>query len=96
MKSYVIANDLQMPFHHRRVVELFIKFALDIQPDGIILNGDIVDSYRFSDFAKNPMEATQLKDEVKWGHWLMDKFKHVKEKHWLGGNHEDRHRKYVW
>lgn len=96
MKTWLVISDLQIPFQDKPVVELMLKFAGDLKPDGVILNGDIVDCYQLSSFSKDPLTTATLNKEVEGAEWLMASLKHVKEKWWLGGNHEDRLRRYVW
>jgi len=99
MKLYVILNDLQIPFHDKQVLELVLRFVEHIRPYGIVLNGDVVDSYDLSEFAKDPIKGYQLEKELKISGELMNRLSEigsVREKWWLGGNHEDRLRRYTW
>ena len=54
-KTYVILNDIQYPFHDEQCLALVKLFIKDIKPDGVRLNGDIVDCYSISSFTKDPM-----------------------------------------
>lgn len=99
MKTWVIINDLQIPFQSKPVVKLWLSFVRDLKPHGVILNGDIVDSYTFSTFHKDPLNSPSLKTEIAGAHALLGEIndiKSIKELWWLGGNHEDRHRRYMW
>ncbi len=96
MKTWVILNDIQIPFEDKRVLKLVTDFAVDLEPDGVILNGDVVDCYSISDFDKSPLSQATLSKEIKGAGQLMERFKKVPEKIWLGGNHEDRLRRHVW
>jgi len=99
MKLYVVLNDLQIPFHDKQVVELVMRFISFIRPYGIVLNGDVVDSYDLSEFAKDPIKGYQLEKEMRISGDLMKRLADigsVREKWWLGGNHEDRLRRYTW
>ena len=90
-------NDLQMPFHDKRVVELVVSFVERLKPYGVVLNGDIVDCYQLSDFSKNPLERGHLRKEIGLARGLMRRLAKVtKERWWLAGNHEDRLRRYIW
>ena len=96
-KVYVILNDLQIPWQDKRVLDnLVLPFIRDLQPDGVILNGDIVDSYQLSEFTKDPLSKWDLAREIKEAHQLMSRLGWVREKIWIGGNHEDRLRRYLW
>jgi predicted phosphodiesterase len=96
MQTYVVLNDIQMPYQDDQVLRLVIPFVQALKPHGVILNGDIVDAYPISDFDRNPADAHSLKDEAQLAGKLMERFKDVPVKWWIGGNHEDRVRRYLW
>lgn len=96
MKTWLVMNDVQIPFQDKRAVELVLRFMGDLRPDGVVLNGDIVDCYSISSYSKDPLTTATLNKEIAGAEWLMASLKHVKEKWWLGGNHEDRLRRYIW
>lgn len=97
---WVVMNDIQIPFHDRRVLNrLVLPFVEDLKPDGIILNGDVVDCYSISDFDKDPLTTATLGREVTLAQGLMARLRAANpraELIWLGGNHEDRLRRHVW
>lgn len=100
MKTYLVTNDWQIPFEDEKiVVKLFLPFLAWLQPDGIIINGDFIDNYELSDFSKDPLKHNLFElERVKASSYLRfmreaaPKAKGV----WLGGNHEDRTRRYLW
>jgi predicted phosphodiesterase len=97
MKTWLVLNDIQIPFHDPKVLDLALGFAQDLKPHGVILNGDVTDCYSLSDFSKNPVQDKDIDKEVKIAGELMDQLaKIAKERVWLGGNHEDRLRRYLW
>ena len=96
MKLWAILNDLQIPFQDPQVLGLVLRFLDDLKPYGIILNGDVVDCYAISDYDKDPLKKPGLQREVRGAAALMERFKYAKERIWLGGNHEDRLRRYLW
>lgn len=96
-RTWVVLNDIQVPFQDKPVLDLVLNFVADLKPYGVVLNGDIADCYAISDFTKNPQGETDLKREVKECGLLMDKLALVTtERIWLGGNHEDRLRRQAW
>ncbi len=96
-KTWVVINDLQVPFQDRKALGNVLDFVDDLKPHGIILNGDIVDCYEISDFSKNPLTVASLGQEVAEAGALMARLaRHTKRRMWLGGNHEDRLRRYMW
>jgi predicted phosphodiesterase len=97
LKVWVILNDIQIPFHDEPVLDLVTSFVKTLKPHGVILNGDIVDAYQLSEFSKDPVEKSDIAQEQRIARRLMESLAGVtKERWWLGGNHEDRLRRYVW
>ena len=97
MKTYAILNDIHYPFHDAVVVDLVLKFLKDLKPNGVVLNGDIVDCYPISRFDKKPFDSDNISHEVALAEKLMKTLKKITEDvTWLGGNHEDRCRKHIW
>jgi predicted phosphodiesterase len=95
-QTWVVMNDLQIPWQDKRLVDRVVDFTVDLRPHGVVLAGDIVDCYAISDYAKNPMAEFDLKREVVESGQLMKRLRNVQEKVWLGGNHEDRLRRLSW
>lgn len=97
IKTWAILNDLQIPFQDNKVLNLVLDFIDDLKPHGVILNGDVTDCYALSEFSKNPVQDKDIDDEVNIAGMVMDRLaKSAKECIWLGGNHEDRLRRYIW
>ena len=97
IRTWVILNDLQIPFQDHAVLELVLKFISQLKPYGIVLNGDIVDCYSLSTFNKNPMTEADLEREIREASGLQHELaKWTTERWWLGGNHEDRLRRTLW
>jgi hypothetical protein len=48
-KVKIIASDFHIPFHDREVTELFLKLCGKVNPDEVILNGNVNDCMAFSD-----------------------------------------------
>ena len=97
MKTWVIMNDLQIPFHDPKALGVVVDCVRDLKPHGIVLNGDVVDCYTISKFSKNPLRQGTLNQEIKLANQLLRRLAPVTtERWWLGGNHEDRLRKYIW
>jgi len=89
-RTYVVLSDLQIPFADNKAVGLALDFIDSIKPDGVVLAGDIVDCYSLSTFDKRPITKATLEDEIRLARDLMARLKKIKEKVWLGGNHEFR------
>lgn len=58
-----VASDFHVPYHDMKAVESFINYCREVQPDMIVINGDLVDMYMLSRFAKgegrNPMSEIE-------------------------------------
>ena len=97
MKTWVVINDIQIPFQNKRVLDLVLDFVDDLKPHGVILNGDVVDCYSLSTFDKNPLQDAGLEREIRESSTLLGRLaRSTKERWWLGGNHEDRLRRGLW
>lgn len=97
MKTWVVLNDTQFPYEDRKVLNLVLNFVDELKPHGVVLNGDITDCYSLSSFSKDPLKKNTLAAEIKLAEALMLRLAKVtKERIWLGGNHEDRLRRYLW
>lgn len=96
-KRYVILSDIQGDFHDPLALGAALDFTKEYKPDGIILNGDIVDCPTLSEFDRNPDDVKgALFREIRFGHKLMEKLEWVESKWWIEGNHEDRVRRLAW
>jgi len=92
-------NDPHIPFQDQRTlheVELFLK---DLQPELLLIIGDVGDFYQISKFDKNPLrKQTMYQDlsKVKSFHRrirsILPNTRIIEEE----GNHEDRWRKFLW
>jgi predicted phosphodiesterase len=98
--KWLILSDLHAPFHDEPVFKKVLKLARDIQPDGFILNGDVLDLWSLGSFNADSVELLRdvtLEGEYKTGNSLLDRIDDVigsrPEKIFLYGNHEDRYRR---
>lgn len=97
MQTHVVLNDIHFPFHDRPVLDgLVLPFIREIAPDGVVLNGDIIDMFQLSSFDKNPLTKTTIKTEQVLVGKFLKNFQHCKARLYKAGNHEDRWRRYLW
>jgi predicted phosphodiesterase len=92
-KTVVVINDVHVPFHDERAVALVFAYIGTLQPDMIILNGDILDFYQVSDFAKDPDRTVRLVDELRTARELLERLRDLVPKAeivYIEGNHEHR------
>lgn len=86
----LVASDFHVPFQDKKAVEAFISEVRVIQPDVVIIAGDLVDMYMLSRFTKgegrNPMEEIEEAREVLKD--IRESFKG--DMYYVIGNHEQR------
>jgi len=88
-----------VPYEDKESVELVFKFAKDLQPDKLIIAGDLIDFYSISKFSRDPARVLNLEQEFKQGREILTKIADIlpnTEKIFIFGNHEDRLRKFIW
>lgn len=98
-KSLTVAviNDLHVPFHDPVALSLATSILKSVQPDLIVLNGDIVDFFAISRFSKDPRRKLELGQEIKKAREVLSKLFEIKAKWiYIEGNHENRMRWYIW
>lgn len=98
MKTTIVLNDVQIE-SYSRCIHLVTSFTKWLKPNGIVLNGDIVDLYRLSRFTKNPdpsLAGLGRELEICRGILLSQIPQETNTRIWIGGNHEDRYRRYIW
>lgn len=96
-QKIVQINDLHIPFHDKKTIEVFLKFLKDVKIDKLVIAGDLLDFYELSTFDKDPMRKYSIQDEIdKCYDVLKDLKKYCSEIHFIKGNHEDRLRRFLW
>lgn len=90
-------NDLHIPYHDKRTLDLFYKFSEDTKNDKLIIAGDLLDFYELSSFDKNPQRRFSIQEEIDQCYEVLKELKkHYKEIHFIKGNHCDRLRRFLW
>lgn len=87
-----VLSDLQMPFEDPEALDQALQVLEHAKPDCVVLNGDVVDCYRETDaFLRDWRVAKDATPEQhRRARLLMDRLRHIPQKIWLGGNHEER------
>lgn len=94
----VILGDIHAPFHDPRAISIALAIVEDIQPEVIILNGDIIDLYAVSRFNKDPHRALMLQDELDETREVLSMIRNAAPSAqivYVEGNHEARMRAYL-
>jgi hypothetical protein len=93
----VIGNDFHFPFEDKKAVKCFNSLISLIQPNNVILNGDLLDNYNISRFDRNPNRKENLQYELDK---VVEFLTKLRDKHqgkivYLFGNHESRMERYL-
>lgn len=97
-KLAIVLNDIHFPFHDTNVLAKILRVIEYLQPDHVILNGDIIDNYSLSSFLKDPARTTTLGEELKLCERFLTDIREMLpdcEISYTEGNHEDRLRRYL-
>lgn len=96
-KQYiVIGSDIHIPFQDDEAVRAFVDYCTTLKPKYIVLNGDILDMYRLSKFAKG--EGRNPKYEIEMCRELLKTLRDAcpdSKIFYVIGNHETRYEKYI-
>jgi len=92
-QTAVVLNDVHVPFHDGRAVNLVLSYIGTLQPDTVVLGGDVLDFYQVSSFAKDPDRSVRLADELRIARDLLRRLRDLAPKArivYIEGNHEHR------
>jgi hypothetical protein len=90
--------DLHIPYHNQAAVEAAVAFGKKLNPDVVLLNGDLCDFYSVSRWDRDPKkrnftaEVETCEDTLEW---ISSKFPKAR-KIFKKGNHEERYDKFIW
>lgn len=62
--SILVFGDTHSPFHHKDTIQFLKDIKEEYKPDRVVMNGDLSDSYHFSQFTKDIM-ANSFRDELR-------------------------------
>lgn len=98
VRKVVVASDIHVPYHDRKVVAAWMQFLKDFKPDELVLNGDIADMHAASSHGDAHSEHLIIDEILALNEFLDDVQKVVGPKckiHYCLGNHEDRLPRYI-
>lgn len=97
LQPILIVPDVHAPYHDKRAWQLLLTVGRVLKPHTIITMGDFCDFYAVSRHSKDPSRRERLFGEIEVTNTLLDDLDGLKakEKTFLGGNHEDRLRRYL-
>ena len=96
-KRTLLISDLHIPYHESDAIEEAIKAGEKAEVDSIIINGDLVDLYKCSNFTKDPTRVNiidELETVEKFFDWLKERLPKAKV-YYKFGNHEERYETFL-
>lgn len=100
-KRVLVFNDLHIPYHDKKAVQLAIYTAKSIGVHEIVINGDLLDFYSINMHQKNkhPEVNQSLESEIIEGREFLELLRHTfgdtVKIHFIFGNHEYRMERYI-
>jgi hypothetical protein len=97
-KRVLLLSDIHIPYHSIEALTAVFEFAENENPDCILLNGDTLDFYGLSRFARDPKKRS-VSHELNAFKQFMDILKQIFPKSKIifkVGNHEERYQHFLW
>ena len=96
-KRLLVLSDIHIPYHSIDALTCAFDYAKGEKPDAILLNGDTLDFFGLSRFAKDP-KARSFAHELKTFKEFMDVLKKTfnAKIYFKIGNHEERYFHFLW
>lgn len=93
----LVASDIHFPYQDNDAITAFVDYATEIQPEVVVLNGDLLDFYKLSRFSKDPAGKNPAEEIEMCRAFLEDLRARLPqtEIYYTIGNHETRLEKYV-
>lgn len=94
----MIGSDVHFPYQDDKAIDAFIAYAQGAEPDILILDGDLIDFYKLSRFAKDPSKRNPEEEIIMCREFLERLRKELPETpiYYCIGNHETRLERYVF
>ena len=94
----LILSDIHLPYHCINSITVALKMGVKMNVDAILLNGDTLDFFSLSRFAKDP-KGRSFAHELKTFEEFIKVLKNTFPKaqiYFKHGNHEERYNHYLW
>ncbi len=91
-------SDLHFPYHDKIAIQITVDDAKKLGVNSILINGDLLDSYQLSKFAKSPAKPNYA-EEIKIGKAFLSYLRQEFPKaliHWKFGNHDLHLERFLW
>lgn len=98
LTRWLIIPDVHAPFHSRGAWRLAMNIGRWLQPDGVVILGDLADCYAVSAHSRDPSRVNRFAEEIATANALLDEVDALGARQvvFCLGNHEDRTRRYVF
>ena len=97
-KVVLVLPDLHVPYHDKNALNIAIGYGKAVNPDIVLLQGDLVDFYQVSSWLKDPKKrdfAWEIEQCIEVIDHITNNFPNAK-KVLLEGNHEHRLLRFLW
>lgn len=96
----LVFNDIHIPFENSRAVNLMLGIGQELNPDIVVINGDLMDCWEISRYVKNPdlHSSANIKYEIERTKGFLKELRYKFPKAriiWIFGNHEYRWSVYI-
>ena len=94
----IVINDIHFPFEDEKLLAKVTSFIVEIRPDRIFLNGDIMDCAEISSYDKSPITTPKLMDEINITRAWLDNLRTNNPSadiYYIFGNHEARFQRFL-
>jgi len=76
-KKIVVCGDFHIPYHDEKTLKTFRKFLKYFLPDVLVINGDLLDFYDFSNFDKELINEGVLQEELDVGFKILEGYRKI-------------------
>lgn len=102
-ETYLVISDVHVPSHNVSAVNAVCDLAKDLQPSGLVINGDFLDLIELSKHSKASvaqLEGLRIAEVFKRANGVLDQLQkacgpQAQENYMIDGNHEDRLRRWI-
>jgi hypothetical protein len=97
-QTVAVIGDTHNPYQDEHALDITCNFLYDIQPDVLVMNGDMNDFYQASVFSKDAKRIGQMQEDVNSTKQLLTRLDEDlpnTHKIWIDGTHEHRWQKFL-
>jgi predicted phosphodiesterase len=97
-KRVLVLSDIHIPYHSIDALTACFTFAENEQPDAVLLNGDTIDFFKLSRFAKDPKARSFAHELLAFKQFFeaVQKIFPAAKIYFKSGNHEERYDHFLW